>query len=74
MSSSSILYAPRFFAGGVFITLVGLKLIYDGLQGDVPRIFEILRLRRWMMVVGGILCQTPILIYLMPVIFDISLH
>jgi hypothetical protein len=46
----------------------GLKLIYDSFLGNTPKIFTTLKLPGSLLVVGGVICQFPVLFFIYAVI------
>ena len=50
--------------GSLLISLIGVRLFFDGLRGDRPDRLRSLGLPAWLMVAAGLLCQVPLAINL----------
>jgi hypothetical protein len=52
----------RAFGGAIIVSILGLKLIYNGWRRRRPQRLRELGIPCWVMVAGGILCQIPMAI------------
>ena len=50
--------------GSLLISLIGVRLFFDGLRGERPDRLRSLGLPAWLLVAGGFLCQLPLAINL----------
>jgi len=48
----------------LLISAIGIKIIYDGVTGDVPKIFTTLGLSSSILVVGGVVLQIPVILFI----------
>lgn len=60
-----IVYSSKVFIVSLVFSAIGIKLMFDGIRGDVPKIFTTLKIPDGVLIliVGGVICQVPTLLY-----------
>ena len=54
----------RAFGGAFVVSVIGVKLIYNGWRHQRPRRLRELGIPSWVMVAGGVICQVPLALLL----------
>ena len=63
-----MVYSFKALFVALLFSALGIKLLYDGVKGNVPKVFTTLKLPASLLVISGTICQAPALFFLYAII------